>query len=752
MEYRALDHTDFFKIVVVDGETGRGVPLVELKTTNGVKYYTDSNGIIAFFESALMDQDVLFHIKSHGYEFTQTVLGEPGKVVKIIKGKNVRLKIKRINIAERLYRITGEGIYRDSIMAGRRIPVRHPLINALVMGQDTVLATPYRGKLYWFWGDTFGPSGLNTVVSGATSLLPGKGGLDPDTGVDFDYFTDKSGFCKKICPFPGPGRVWLDWIVTLKDKKGVKRLFARYSRIKNLEKVYERGFAVFNDKTKNFERLMRFDEENNLPHLSTHPFRASVEGKDYFYFTSKYAFSRVRADFEHMLEPKKYESFTCLAAGSRYGKHPFCLDRRSDESLRYAWKEDTDFVDYDRQQELIAKKKIKRQEGLLHLQDIDTTMPIAAYPGSVFWNEFRRRWIMIAQKEIGEVWYAEADTPVGPWVYCKKIASHDRYTFYNLTQHPFFDKNGGRHIYFEGTFTNWFSGNRDNVPRYDYNQIMYKLRLDDQRLFLPSPVYRVTDARGKPCFMLRESIESKNYWERIEEIAFFAIPPDRKKEGLIPVFAFMEKDGAVLYSEPADKNEKSVQPLFYALPASFSTSKLKLSGVWQCNAKFSDGSKKPFRFKIEAAGKKIKAVSMQDNILISNTRFKGDNLKFELKYDNIIFAVVAALKQGELTGKWERTDTGAIGRWDGKRIDFAWQQAASQAVVPLFEYRRDNPYARYYSTKPDLKDKTIKRAVDPVCRIWQNPMSMLIFDYKAKPVLNKNNNKHEIHLRHSTPD
>ncbi len=44
------DPGDYFKITVVDEETGRGVPLVELKTTNNVRYYTDSNGIIAFFE------------------------------------------------------------------------------------------------------------------------------------------------------------------------------------------------------------------------------------------------------------------------------------------------------------------------------------------------------------------------------------------------------------------------------------------------------------------------------------------------------------------------------------------------------------------------------------------------------------------------------------------------------------------------------------------------------------------------------
>jgi NAD(P)-dependent dehydrogenase (short-subunit alcohol dehydrogenase family) len=53
------DSGDYFKITVVDEETGRGVPLVELKTTNDVRYYTDSNGIIAFFEPGLDGQGSL---------------------------------------------------------------------------------------------------------------------------------------------------------------------------------------------------------------------------------------------------------------------------------------------------------------------------------------------------------------------------------------------------------------------------------------------------------------------------------------------------------------------------------------------------------------------------------------------------------------------------------------------------------------------------------------------------------------------
>ena len=34
----------WFAIRVVDAETGRGVPLVELETVNHLRFYTDSNG------------------------------------------------------------------------------------------------------------------------------------------------------------------------------------------------------------------------------------------------------------------------------------------------------------------------------------------------------------------------------------------------------------------------------------------------------------------------------------------------------------------------------------------------------------------------------------------------------------------------------------------------------------------------------------------------------------------------------------
>lgn len=86
---------------------------------------------------------------------------------------------------------------------------------------------------------------------------------------------------------------------------------------------------------------------------------------------------------------------------------------------------------------------------------------------------------------LGEVWYAEADRPEGPWAAARQILSHDKYSFYNPKQHPQFTADGGRTIYFEGTYTRTFSGNDVPTPRYEYNQVMYRLDLTDPRLALP---------------------------------------------------------------------------------------------------------------------------------------------------------------------------------------------------------------------------------------------------------------------------
>ena len=78
------------------------------------------------------------------------------------------------------------------------------------------------------------------------------------------------------------------------------------------------------------------------------------------------------------------------------------------------------------------------------------------------------------------MWYADAAHPTGPFTTATKIITHDKQTFYNVVQHPFLDN--GRYIYLEGTYTNDFSGNSHRTPRYNYNQVLYRLDLNDATL------------------------------------------------------------------------------------------------------------------------------------------------------------------------------------------------------------------------------------------------------------------------------
>jgi len=559
----------YFAIEVVDEQTGRGVPLVELRTVNGVRHYTDSNGVVAFYEPGLMDRTVFFYVKSHGYEFPKDGFGFRGKALPVAEGGSARLKIKRINIAERLYRVTGAGVYRDSVLTGHAVPVRRPVLNGQVLGSDSVLSAVYQGRIYWFWGDTNRPGYPlgNFHVPGATSLLPQDGGLDPERGVDLEYFLDERGFAKETAHMPGEGPTWLDGLTVLRDHAGRERLFARYVKVRKPMEVYEQGLVEFNPGKQQFEKVLQFDMDAPAL-LGGHPFEHVVGGVDYVYFANPFPLVRVRADVEHVQEPSAYEAFTCLKEGSRLDDVQ--LDRGGDGTLRYGWKKNTPPVALNDQIKLVKAGHLAQEEALPYLCDIDTGKPIMAHRGSVYWNDYRRRWVMVATETfgnsmLGEVWYAEADSPEGPWAYARKVVTHEKYSFYNPKQHPMFDKEGGRVVFFEGTYTSSFSGNPDQTPRYDYNQIMYKLDLADPRLALPVAVYQLSDGDVPSRFGTASRLGEPR---AARPVAFFAC--DRKAEGTVPVSEWRTDGGgrALRVGErPESVSHDLPEPLFFALPA-----------------------------------------------------------------------------------------------------------------------------------------------------------------------------------------
>jgi hypothetical protein len=427
---------DPFVIRVVDQATDRGVPMVELSTVHGVTFITDNAGVVAFDEPGLMDIPVFFKVTSHGYEYPKDGLGFQGKRLATTPGKMAKIRVKRINLAERLCRLTGGGLYHHSVRAGLPVPIKQPLLNAKVLGSDSVHTAIFHDKLYWLWGDTHRPRYPlgNFHVTMATTPLLRKGGLRFVSGVNFTYFTDKDGFARKMAPMEGKGPTWLGAMLTLKDKTGKARLVATYVKVRQPMEVYEAGLCEFNPEKEIFENRFTFPHSKSL-RPNGHPLRHRVDGRNWVYCGSTLPDMRFPDNYESWLDTSTYQGVNV----------------------------DANFTDAE-------GNEVKRHNG------------------HVVWNPSRKRWISIFTQSwakpsfLGEIWYAEASSPEGPWRKTVKIITHDRYSFYNPMQHPYWALDNGRVIYFEGTYTATFSGNRNQTPRYDYNQMLYRLDLSNPHL------------------------------------------------------------------------------------------------------------------------------------------------------------------------------------------------------------------------------------------------------------------------------
>lgn len=226
----------YYTIQVVDAETNRGIPLVYLRTTYKTVYVTDSAGYVAFFEPGLMTGEELWvAISSYGFEPPRGFLGIAGMQIHPKMGGSTVIKLRRTQIAHRLYRMTGYGIYRDSVMLGKTVPIEKPVLNAKVAGSDTIQCARFQGKLLWMWQDTDRLAFQlgNFKMTGATTELPEN--LDPERGLSFRYLTvdDKPHeFARELAKIPldteGPFPLWVDGLTVVPDESGRERLIGRY--------------------------------------------------------------------------------------------------------------------------------------------------------------------------------------------------------------------------------------------------------------------------------------------------------------------------------------------------------------------------------------------------------------------------------------------------------------------------------------------------------------------------------------------
>ena len=170
---------------------------------------------------------------------------------------------------------------------------------------------------------------------------------------------------------------------------------------------------------------------------------------------------------------------------------------------------------------------------------------------------------------LGEVWYAEADTPQGPWVYARKIVTHDGYSFYNPKQHPIFDQDKGRgNLLSKGRIPRRFRESRTRRPDMNTTRSCISLTCPIGRLAhagARSIAIRRDRAWGLACYRIRADPDRST--GQIPQIAFFA--PDRQGIASIPVYQNQQPgQDRMLRIGPGDQRQLSTQsPVFFILPA-----------------------------------------------------------------------------------------------------------------------------------------------------------------------------------------
>jgi hypothetical protein len=428
------------RIEVVDRAHGWPVPLVELRTTHQARFVTDNAGVIAFDLPESMGRETWFDIVGHGYEVSKDGFGYRGVRLKPEPGQTLKVEVNRTIVAKRLGRLTGGGLFAESQKLGQELDWPE----SGVVGCDSVQSAVHRGRLFWAWGDTTlarYPLGIFDMTSATTAVRP-LDSFAPPLRLRFDYFIDTNGAPRPVARMPGSGPTWVSGYASLPDKTGAPRLVGTYSKIKPPMDAYETGLCVWNDSTSIFERhrvlWTKSDAEPKPPPAPDgHPvFWKDAAGQDWVIFGNPLPTLRFPATFEAWRDPSRWETL----------KPPASLASASDGSA------------------------------------------VKLHSGSMAWNGFRRRWVTVfleafgEPSAFGELWYAEADTPTGPWGKAVKVLTHENYTFYNPRLHPEFTTADSPILIFEGTYSMQFADKPHPTPRYDYSQILYRLDLDDPAL------------------------------------------------------------------------------------------------------------------------------------------------------------------------------------------------------------------------------------------------------------------------------
>lgn len=428
------------RITVVEEGSDWPVPMVELRTTHGVRLVSDNAGVIAFDLPELLGRECWLTVEGHGYGVAPDGFGYRGVRLTPEAGKTVVVKVRRELPARRLGRLTGAGLFAES----QRFGLAGDWRESGVLGCDSLQLARHQGKLFWLWGDTTlarHPLGLFHMSGATTGLRPLKS-FEPPLRLTFDSFQNERGAVRSVAKMPGSGPTWVSGVVSLPARDGTSRLVGTYLKIKPPLEAYETGLCVWNEEEERFVKhrtlWTQSAEDPRAPLCPDgHPvFHTDQDGKDWLLFGDPFPRLKMAPTFEAWSDP---ESWLALEPQKT-------VPTRTD------------------------------------------SQEITPHRGSIAWSPYRKKWVTIFTQKggkpsyLGEIWYAESPHPTGPWGSAVKVVSHQNYTFYNPRLHPELTDPDSPILLFEGTFTRQFADRPHPLPRYDYNQILYRLDLDDPAL------------------------------------------------------------------------------------------------------------------------------------------------------------------------------------------------------------------------------------------------------------------------------